>query len=391
MKRFLLNFRQSVPQTSFGKMGGGRCLRKTEGFTLVELLVVIAIIGVLIALLLPAIQAAREAARRTQCVSNLRQIGIAVHNFHDTNRGLPPGNLTDNRPTVFVFLMPFMEMQAVQSQLMFGSATPTNPNYNWSPVDRWRGHNGAGTAVNDGNGQPFVPDQAKTAAAFNTWRCPTRRTAIQGFTENGPSSDYCVPLIHNIDLPPETPVWTAGGNPVNPASGQTETKEWDFYNAELAERYRGPLRIAAFFSGTDSNTWRPRDTMAWWQDGSSNQIVFAESHISAYALARCNDGDAATPSVGPEGNQWLVADCSCIRNNYSNFRYARLPIRVDPQDHLRLTGFSQRNGFAFGSWHPGQANFLFGDGSVKGLMATTPTNWLAWLTYVNDGNVIDLP
>ena len=66
--------------------------RPRRGFTLIELLVVIAIIAVLIALLLPAVQAAREAARRAQCINNLKQIGIAMHNYHDTTGSLPPGH-----------------------------------------------------------------------------------------------------------------------------------------------------------------------------------------------------------------------------------------------------------------------------------------------------------
>ena len=78
-------------------------IRSRRAFTLIELLVVIAIIAVLIALLLPAVQAAREAARRIQCVNNMKQLGLAVHNYHDVNNGLPPGRIWSNSgfPTIF--------------------------------------------------------------------------------------------------------------------------------------------------------------------------------------------------------------------------------------------------------------------------------------------------
>jgi prepilin-type N-terminal cleavage/methylation domain-containing protein len=90
---------------------------KKKGFTLVELLVVIAIIGILVALLLPAIQAAREAARRSQCSNNLKQIGIAMHNYHDTFGSFPSGFITSKGWGWGALILPFVEQQGLYDKL----------------------------------------------------------------------------------------------------------------------------------------------------------------------------------------------------------------------------------------------------------------------------------
>lgn len=133
--------------------------RLRRGFTLVELLVVIAIIGVLVALLLPAVQAAREAANRSSCSNNLKQMTLAVHNFHDTNRALPPGRKYDlwDTYTWTEYILPFMEEQAVYDGYWTLASKPM--------VNSYPGPNGP-----IGNDQRLRDSRHAIIDAFN---CPT--------------------------------------------------------------------------------------------------------------------------------------------------------------------------------------------------------------------------
>ena len=122
--------------------------RRLSAFTLVELLVVIAIIGVLVALLLPAVQAAREAARRTQCTNNLKQIGLALQNHHDAQKWFPQNRLPCRNATWLVAILPYME-EGIAADL-------------WDPQKSYH----------------FQPPKA-VQTQVSAFYCPTRRSAPQ--------------------------------------------------------------------------------------------------------------------------------------------------------------------------------------------------------------------
>ena len=162
---------------------------RRRGFTLIELLVVIAIIAVLIALLLPAVQQARESARRTQCKNNLKQLGLALHNYHDTHNFFPPGNVASQvggwGPSWWIFILPYIDQAPVYSSLTFDGSQP-----GWSCC---------GDASGVANGA--VMRRAKINAAI----CPSSPLEAMRDTGGGPTT---ITQYHGINGATDGPGFT---------------------------------------------------------------------------------------------------------------------------------------------------------------------------------------
>lgn len=369
--------------------GGGGGYR--PAFTLVELLVVIAIIGILIALLLPAVQAAREAARRMQCSNHLKQIGLAVHNFHSTLDGVPPAGvgctnaIDTSRPGFFVLLWPYLEQQALYDAV---SSNGFDKRYDYTLWTRTTGDVGG----------LDIDSFRKGTASVTPYRCPTRRGS--GPQMNDPNGTYT-----GAD---DSKPWGVAIGPATDyaivmsirSSGPSWHDYWNVSSSNHYEGHGGPIRVAKHASGTDPNTWQPRDSFAYWSDGTSNQIVVGEKHIPLGRVGTCGTPNAdAQPG---DGTQSL--DCSYmgygLARGYSMSQVIRRAQNGSDSDlsawHINALrrpnefsgGTKHPNDIGFGSYHPGVCHFLMGDGAVKAFSVTTASQTLGALSFVNDGNSV---
>ena len=372
-----------------------------RAFTLVELLVVIAIIGILIALLLPAVQAAREAARRMQCTNNFKQIGLALHNFHDARKAFPPTHLGPWKAGLPIFLFPYMEQTALYELVANGEQCSFNDC--GKGFDLCLGHTQAD------NGWWYLQLNDAQRAGFGSVKaflCPSRRGGSAAITQYyceqpGGQSDYA----YIAYLATATP-------PAGMTTAPFYNDWWSIFGTDLANAYSWGMTLtdrvdkSPFTPGgtnitndrnNNRNAWAAGSGIERWADGTSNQFVWGEKHIPASKLGRCDDqpdprplgDDCAFYYTGPM--RW--GSMFRVMGEYPGGNLAQGPKHLDrivrdgPDPHLTWAS----SGYSFGSYHTAVCNFLVGDGSVHTISVTTPDRMLYSFADVSDGGAVTLP
>ena len=387
-------------------------LRHKSAFTLVELLVVIAIIGMLIALLLPAVQAAREAARRMQCSNHLKQIGLSVHNFHDTYDGLPPVGLEGRACfSGFALLLPYQEQTSfyeLVTEAIRENREVYNPHGNWWRDQSW--------------GNARLSDAAKAGvSSISFTKCPTRRSGqsrydaepIAWFVAPGPRGDYA--MVTAVET-----TWSPGDEWFAWAKAHKSNDDGHWENGRKFSIQRGTLRAASYaerhpnpdpdndgnYSGQGrSSTWSVRDSFSRMSDGMSNTFIIGEKQLFI--------GDATNPAwmdhVPPnDDNQgWMGADGTWLVMNIFRSMNVLRPVHtmgplseIDTKGIEHTTGIQPRTQFrhvwsqptmGFGSWHTGVTLFAVGDGSVASVSDSINPRILARLGACDDGQSVTIP
>ncbi len=334
---------------------------KRSAFTLIELLVVIAIIGVLVGLLLPSVQQAREAARRASCTNNLKQIGLAIHNYNDAFKTFPPGiqcgNETNGSPSTTngggwawsSFILQFMEEESLASTLNVGNSNPVSATAlaaGRTNIPAYRCPSDVSPDRNHQRGAYMAPNTNWDRATSNYVGNAGTRRLINGYG----GADWC---------------WKNDNSTNVPATTQNCTGVL-FMRVELK--------------------------MSMITDGTSNKILVGERDYESTDHGNHEAGNW----LGSNGASWWSGPH--IYNWVTIFDEANSNLQINDYDPSRpnnepdaWTGGESWQGHASDSWssaHPGGAQFVLCDGSVKMVLDSISDSTLADACNRSDGDAL---
>jgi prepilin-type N-terminal cleavage/methylation domain-containing protein/prepilin-type processing-associated H-X9-DG protein len=325
-------------------------IARREAFTLVELLVVIAIIGVLVALLLPAVQAAREAARRTQCTNNLKQLGLGIHNFHDTYNYLPynyqlVGANTWEALSAHYFILPYIEQKPLFDQFRIPATAKAG-----QPTPAAVGDAAMWSFNNAANGPMHV--RVGVFVCPSAQRAPARGIPASGW--GGPGSNYGWSTGSRSEV-----VW-AGNNFNGMIAYQAERRF-----ADTTDGLSNTLLASEFLSGTGPNSATFPFNTFYTSDGLFTSIA-NRNFPTATELNNIGTQAKGSPS-GIRGNNgtlwaWYAAGHSTLNTAAPpNWQFPTAGGNCCPGGaHDWGQGLIPAR-----SLHPGGVNALLGDGSVR--------------------------
>jgi len=333
---------------------------RRRAFTLIELLVVIAIIAVLIALLLPAVQSAREAARRIQCVNNLKQLGLSIHNYHDVNNDLPPGRIwspnggAGSFPTIFSgspnttwfnLMLPFFEQGVLANAFNFNLGS-----------EGWAG----------GPADGFFANSTVAQTKISVFQCPSDR---QNSFQINPG--YAGGFLSSV-------IFTKGNYGVswgNTNWGQNFASSLSSQYRQSAFGHRGNISLASITDGTSNTIF-------------IGEVLQGELYdIRGVMWSSISGGGSFMTRFTPNGVTDylnLVSGGDYLNNDPGLFCFSepaqQLPCFPGAGDNDAFAGSRGR--------HPGGVNVTMGDGSVRFVKNTiSPNIWQA-INTISSGEVI---
>jgi prepilin-type N-terminal cleavage/methylation domain-containing protein/prepilin-type processing-associated H-X9-DG protein len=327
-----------------------------SAFTLIELLVVIAIIAILIALLVPAVQRVRSAAARIQCANNLKQLGLAVHSYHDNAKRIPPNAVT------MAFGWTSGVHRVINGVTYVGDANIPGPQA-WSWIARILPYIEQGALATEYN----IPDstmgnaQAGLASVITVLLCPADNTETANPATNWPN-------ISGISMGLTNYKGCSGSN-------------WGYDNNIGADPFANAFSTA--FANADPNP-------AWSFDGldHGNGVFFRSDGQRKLTLVGISDGTSNTLMIGEDLHSY---DQHCGGWAYPNYTNATCAIPLNYNDGPPSGNGDWPNRYSFHSQHSGGANFCFADGTVRFVEESINLQTYRALATITGGEAVTLP